>query len=184
MCVCQELKSIMPVASLLRVAALVLYGYHITELVIFMPVTLVLRNSHWSATLIWWINKCRWCIMLLIMNEHQFLIFYEPTYGLPASGQNKISIIRIDSGKGSIKWKMELWWYPSRRQGKYQGYCPHMDWRHPKHISGVILSLHLSKGWYSAKGRASSYTGHKSGYKCLGLESNLDLLNICIGVDV
>ena len=46
MCVCQELKAIMPVAALLRVAALVLYGYHTTELVIFMPVPLVPRNYH------------------------------------------------------------------------------------------------------------------------------------------
>ena len=74
-----------------------------------------------SATLIWWINKCIWCIMLLIMHEHRFISFYKPTHGLPVAGWENIYINTVGSGDGKIKCNMELWWYPSCRQAIYQG---------------------------------------------------------------
>ena len=63
--------------------------------------------------LIWWINKCIWWIILLIMYKHWFLSFYKPTHGLSVAGWNYIPITNIDSGKVRIKFNMEMWWYPS-----------------------------------------------------------------------
>ena len=54
----------------------------------------------------------------------------------------------------------------------------------PKYIPGVIVSFCLLKVWYAAKGRDNTYTRQKSGCQCLGLESTLNLLNICIVVGV
>ena len=43
-CVCfQELKAVLPVASLLQVSTLVLSGYNIPALVVILPVLLVVR---------------------------------------------------------------------------------------------------------------------------------------------
>ena len=41
-----------------------------------------------SVNFIWWRNKCRWWIMLLIMNEHWYLSFYKPTHDLEVAGWN------------------------------------------------------------------------------------------------
>ena len=51
-----------------------------------------------SATLIWWINKCRWWIMLLRIYEHQFISFYKPTHDLPFPSQPAIGNVcpRLD----------------------------------------------------------------------------------------
>ena len=46
-CVCfQELKSVLPVAAPVWVAALVLSGYYITEIVVLLTVIIVLGHSH------------------------------------------------------------------------------------------------------------------------------------------
>ena len=54
----------------------------------------------------------------------------------------------------------------------------------PKYILSVILYFHLSNSWSKAKERDNAYIGQKSGCQSLGLESTLDLLNVCVGVDL
>ena len=60
------------------------------------------------TTFIWWINRCRWWIILLIMHKHRSLSFYKTTHGLPVAGWDKISIMIIDSCEGSIKLNMKM----------------------------------------------------------------------------
>ena len=54
----------------------------------------------------------------------------------------------------------------------------------PKYIPGVIFSFWLSTGLSAARERNNAYEGKKIGCQCRGLESNLYLLNICVGVGV
>ena len=50
LCVCQELKSVILVADMVQVAALVLAGYHITSPLL-IPIPVVLGNSLWWCDL-------------------------------------------------------------------------------------------------------------------------------------
>ena len=51
LCVCQELKAVLPVSAPVRVTELIISGYHIPALVVLLYVFLVMVNPNWWCDL-------------------------------------------------------------------------------------------------------------------------------------
>ena len=137
-----------------------------------------------SATFIWRRNECSWLIMLLRMHKKNLFPFTNPHMAYKYLGGTRFpSRPLIVAKEGSNEtWN---WCYtpPVEKLSTNATVLAYIG-DIPKYIPDVIFSFHFSKGWSTDKGQANAYRGQKSGCQCLGLEYALDLLKICLGVDV